>query len=140
AIAIDPLGDILGRVSIQYEQRLDPNFSRMYEFVYQRELADRSITGWYPESGVSIAAIERIYLIDNGAILGGYAGVGLGTGIVNKTIDVRLTAEIGYKFCFGGGTGNYFIEPRMIMDAYLITNRVGQQVLPYLSVPFGYAW
>ena len=140
AVAIDPLCDILGRMSVQYEQRLDPNFSRMYEFVYQRRLEDRHSSNWYPESGISIGAIERIYLIDNGALLGGYCGVGVGAGMVNQTIDVRMTAEIGYKICFGGGSGHYFIEPRVLMDAYLITNHDGQRVLPYISLPFGYAW
>jgi hypothetical protein len=140
AIEIDPLGQILGRVSAQFEQRLDPNFSRVYEFVYQKALGDKSVTGWYPESGVSIAAIERIFLVDNAAMLGQYVGVGAGFGLINETISFRMTAEIGYKIAFGGGKGNYFIEPRAIMDAYLVTNHVGKRVLPYISLPFGYAW
>ncbi len=140
AVEIDPLGDILGRISAQYEVRLDPNFTRVYEIVYQRKLQDQNVTGWYPESGVSLGAIERIYLIDNAAMLGNYVGVGGGVGLVNRTISLRMTAEIGYKFMFGGGTGHYFIEPKLLMDAYLITNRVGERVLPYLALPFGYAW
>lgn len=140
AIEIDPLGDILGRMSAQYEQRLDPNFSRAYEVVYQRSLEDKHISGWYPESGVTIGAIERIFLVDNAALLGQYVGLGAGVGLVNKTISVRATAELGYKIAFGGGTGHYFIEPRVILDSYLITNRVGQRILPYISLPFGYSW
>ena len=140
AISIDPLGQILGRVSAAFEQRLDPNFTREYEIVYQRNLEDRHLTGAYPESGISVGAIERIFLVDNAAMLGQYVGVGAGLGIVNKTISVRLTAEMGYKFAFGGGIGHYFIEPRIIMDAYLVTNHDGQRVLPYISIPFGYAW
>jgi hypothetical protein len=140
AIAIDPIGQILGRVSAQFEERLDPNFTRAYEFVYQKNLEDRRITGAYPESGISIGAIERIYLVDNAAMLGQYVGIGAGLGLVNKTISVRMTAEVGYKFAFGGGIGHYFIEPRIIMDAYLVTNHVAQRILPYISLPFGYAW
>jgi len=140
AIEIDPLGQILGRISAQFEQRLDPNFSRVYEFVYQKNVADKNATGSYPESGVSLAAIERIFLVDNAAMLGQYVGVGAGFGLINQTISFRLTAEIGYKIVFGGGKGNYFIEPRAIMDAYLVTNHVGKRVLPYISLPFGYAW
>src|ERR1017187_9352447 len=70
AVEIDPLGQILGRVSAQFEARLDPNFTRVYEFVYQKNLGDKQVTGWYPESGLSAAAIERIYLVDNAAMLG----------------------------------------------------------------------
>jgi hypothetical protein len=140
AIEIDPVGEILGRVSAQFEERLDPNFARVYEFVYQKNLGDKSITGYYPESGVSIAAIERIYFVDNAAMLGQYVGVGPGFGLINKTISFRMTAEIGYKIAFGGGKGNFFIEPRAIMDAYLVTNHDGKSILPYVSLPFGYAW
>ncbi|SRR5581483_5028075 len=140
AITIDPLGQILGRVSVYYEERLDPNFSRIYEFVYQRKLEDRGLHSWYPESGITLGAIERIYLIDNAAMLGQYVGVGGGLGMVNKTIAFRMTAEIGYKIAFGGGAGHYFIEPRVLMDAYIITNHDGQRILPYISLPFGYAW
>jgi hypothetical protein len=140
AVEIDPLGDILGRMSAQFEERLDPNFSRMYEIVYQRDLEDKNVAGWYPESGISIAAIERIYLTDNAAMLGQYVGVGLGMGVVNKTIALRATAEIGYKIAFGGGMGHYFIEPRILMDSYLITNHDGRTILPYISLPFGYSW
>jgi hypothetical protein len=140
AVEIDPIGEILGRVSAQFETRLDPNFSRVYEIVYQRKLEDQHNTGWYPESGVSIAAIERIFLTDNAALLGQYVGIGAGVGLVHETIAIRATAEIGYKIVFGGGTGHYFIEPRILMDSYLITNRDGQRILPYISLPFGYAW
>ncbi|MDP4198770.1 MAG: hypothetical protein Q8922_02250 [Bacteroidota bacterium] len=140
AIEIDPLGVILGRLGAHYEQRLDPNFTRTYEFVYQTKLEDKKVEGWYPESGVSIGAVERIYLIDNAAMLGQYAGVGAGLGLINKTISVRLTAEIGYKYIFGGGKGHYFIEPKFLMDAYLITNRVGKRIMPIVALPFGYSW
>jgi hypothetical protein len=140
AVEIDPLGEILGRVSAQFEDRLDPNFSRVYEFVYQKNVGDKSVTGYYPESAISLAAIERIYLVDNAAMLGQYVGVGAGIGLINETISLRMTAEIGYKFVFGGGKGNYFIEPRLMMDAYLITNHDGKPILPYVSLPFGYAW
>ncbi len=140
AIQIDPLGQFLGRVSAEYEVRLDPNYTRAYEFVYQKNLEDKQITGAYPESGISIGAIERIYLVDNAAMLGQYVGIGAGVGLIDKTISARLTAEIGYKYAFGGGIGHFFIEPRIIMDAYLITNHAGKRVLPYISLPFGYAW
>ncbi len=140
AIQIDPLGQILGRVSAQFEERLDPNFTRAYEIVYQKNLEDKRVTGAYPESGISIGAIERIYLVDNAAMLGQYVGIGAGLGIINKTVSVRMTAEMGYKFAFGGGSGHYFIEPRLIMDAYLVTNHAGQRILPYISLPFGYTW
>jgi len=140
AIQIDPLGQILGRLSAQYEERLDPNFTRAYEFVYQRKLENKNVTGAYPESGISIGAIERIYLVDNAAMLGQYVGVGAGVGLINQTISFRMTAEIGYKFIFGGGKGNYFIEPRLLMDAYLVTNHIGQRILPYIALPFGYCW
>ena len=140
AVTIDPLGEILGRMSAHLEQRLDPNFSRAYEIVYQRDVSDKRVTGSYPESAWSFGAIERIYLVDNAAMLGQYVGVGAGVGQVNVTISFRLTAEIGYKFVFGGGQGHYFIEPRLLMDAYMITNHVGQRILPYVALPFGYAW
>ncbi|HET6402200.1 MAG TPA: hypothetical protein VFH95_12495 [Candidatus Kapabacteria bacterium] len=140
AVEIDPLGQILGRVSAQFEERLDPNFSRAYEFVYQKDLEDKHATGSYPESGISIGVIERIFLVDNAAMLGQYVGVGAGLGLVNKTVSARMTAELGYKFAFGGGIGHYFIEPRLIMDAYLVTNHDGLRILPYISLPFGYAW
>ncbi len=140
AVEVDPLGIVLGRMSAHYEQRLDPNFTRTYEFVYQRELADKNLDGWYHESGISIGAIERIYLIDNAAMLGQYAGVGAGLGLIDQTISVRITAEIGYKYVFGGGTGHFFIEPKFLMDAYLITNHNGKRILPIVALPFGYAW
>jgi hypothetical protein len=140
AVEVDPLGFLLGRMSVHLEQRLDPNFTRTYEFVYQRELADKNLDGWYHESGVSIGAIERIYLIDNAAMLGQYAGAGIGVGLVDQTISVRLTAEIGYKYVFGGGTGHFFIEPKFLMDAYLVTNHNGKRILPIVALPFGYSW
>jgi hypothetical protein len=140
AVEIDPLGQILGRISAQYEERLDPNFARSYEIVYQRNVEDKNVTGAYPESAFTIGAIERIYLTDNAALIGDYLGVGIGLGVVNKTIAVRTTAEIGYKIVFGGGTGHFFIEPRLMMDAFLITNHDSQRILPYISLPFGYAW
>jgi hypothetical protein len=140
AAQIDPIGQILGRVSGHLEMRLDPNFSRTYEIVYQRDVGDKSVTGWYHERAITIGAVERIYLVDNAAMLGLFAGVGGGFGLVNKNFAFRMTAEMGYKFCFGGGKGNYFIEPSLIMDAYLITNRVGKRVLPYIALPFGYSW
>jgi hypothetical protein len=140
AVSIDPLGEILGRVSAQFEERLDPNFSRAYEIVYQRDLEDKHTPGWYKESGFTVGALERIYLTDNAAMIGQYIGIGAGTGLVNKTIAVRVTAEIGYKIVFGGGTGHYFIEPKILMDSYIITNAVGQRILPYIALPFGYSW
>ncbi len=140
AVEIDPLGFVLGRMSAQFEQRLDPNFSRAYEFVYQRNVEDKNVSGAYPESAISAGAIERIFLTDNASLLGLYVGVGAGIGLVHETISFRTTAEIGYKYVFGGGTGHYYIEPRLLMDAYLITNHVGQRILPYISLPFGYAW
>lgn len=140
AVEVDPLGFILGRVSAHYEQRLDPNFTRTYEFVWQRELGDKAVANWHHQSGVSIGAMERIYLVDNAAMLGNYASVGAGLGLIDKTISVRLTAEIGYKYCFGGGKGHYFVEPKFIMDAYLITNHVGKRILPLIALPVGYAW
>ena len=60
AVSIDPLGEILGRVSAQFEERLDPNFSRAYEIVYQRDLEDKHTPGWYKESGFTVGALERI--------------------------------------------------------------------------------
>jgi hypothetical protein len=140
AVEIDPLGEILGRVSAQFEERLDPNFSRVYEMVYQRDLEDKNVTGWYPESAVSIGAIERIYLTDNAALLGQYFGLGAGVGLISKTISVRATAEIGDKIAFGGGTGHFFIEPRLLLDSYLITNGISKRILPYIALPFGYSW
>jgi hypothetical protein len=140
AVQIDPLGQLLGRISGHFEMRLDPNYSRTYEIVYQRDVADKSITGWYHESAITIGAVERIYLVDNAAMLGQFAGVGAGVGFVDKNLAFRLTAEMGYKFAFGGGKGHYFIEPSLIMDAYLVTNRVGKRVLPYIAIPFGYSW
>jgi hypothetical protein len=140
AIEIDPLGAILGRISAQFEERLDPNFSRVYEIVYQSKLGDKTVTGWYQESGESIGVIERIYFTDNSAMLGQYVGLGLGMGLVNKTIALRATAEIGYKIAFGGGSGHFIFEPRILMDSYLITNRDGKRILPYISLPFGYSW
>ena len=112
AVEIDPLGEILGRVSGQFEQRLDPNFSRVYEVVYQKNVADKNATGWYPESAFTVGALERIFLTDNAALLGQYVGIGAGAGIVGKNIGVRITAEIGYKIAFGGGAGHFFIEPK----------------------------
>ena len=78
--------------------------------------------------------------VDNSALLGQYVGVGAGIGLINKTIGFRLSAEIGYKIAFGGGLGHYFVEPRVLMDAYLITNHVGRRILPYIALPFGYTW
>ena len=98
------------------------------------------MTGAYPESAVSLGAIERIFLVDNAAMLGLYVGIGGGIGMTHLTGTLRMTAEIGYKYSFGGGVGHFFIEPRLIMDSYLITNHVSQRVLPYISLPFGYAW
>jgi len=140
AVTIDPLGTILGRISAHYEDRLDPNFSRVYEIVYQKDVSNPYVTGTYAESAFTIGAIERLFLVDNAAMLGQYAGAGIGVGKIDKTIAVRLTAEIGYKIAFGGGEGHYFVEPRVIMDAYLITNHVGRQIIPYIALPFGYAW
>src|SRR6266536_2244311 len=52
AVEADPLGVILGRVSAHYEERLDPNFTRTYEIVWQRELSN--IPDSVHQSGISI--------------------------------------------------------------------------------------
>ena len=140
AIQIDPLGQILGRLSGQFEQRLDPNFTRAYEIVYQKKLEDEKITGWFPMSGITLGVFERIYLIDNAAMLGQYAGVGGGVGMVSKTISLRLSAEMGYKYAFGFWGGHYFIEPRIVLDAYLFTNPHAKHIVPVIAIPFGYAF
>src|SRR5438067_868025 len=101
AVTVDPLGQIFGRASLHFEDRLDPNFTRLYEVSYQKEVANMHTPGWYHESSYTIGAIERIYLVDNAAMIGQYVGVGTGVGMVNVTIAWRLTAEIGYKLMFG---------------------------------------
>jgi hypothetical protein len=140
ALSIDPLGQWLGRVSARLETRLDPNFTRQYEIVYQRNVQNKTDKLSYPEAAYTVGAIERIYLVDNAALLGQYAGIGIGVGVINKTIAVRLTAEMGYKFAFPIGRSYFFIEPTLLMDSYLITNHDARRIFPYIAMPFGYCW
>lgn len=138
AVAINPLGWFVGRLDAHWEVRLDPNFSRSYEIVYQHDIRkDKSVGD--RQTALTVGAIERIYLIDNAAILGQYVALGGGLGMVNQTFVVRLTAEIGYKFVFATGKG-FYVEPALTLDSYIVGNSHIRRVIPYFALPFGYCW
>jgi hypothetical protein len=138
AIGIDPIGWFLGRVDAYWEDRLDPNYSRSYELVYQHDIRKDKGQG-VQQTAYTVGAIERIYLIDNAAILGQYVGLGIGLGMSNQTFVVRATAEIGYKYVFETGRG-FFIEPKLTLDSYIVGNSHIRRVIPYFALPFGYCW
>ena len=139
AVTANPLGFLLGRLDAHYEQRLDPNFTRTYEVAYQRDIRRNKDSG-SRQTAYTVGAIERIYLIDNAAMLGQYVGLGAGVGSVGPSFGLRLTAELGYKLVFGDGPGKFFIEPNLTLDSYLIGNGSIRRVLPYIALPFGYCW
>lgn len=139
AIRVNPLGYILGRIDAQFEQRLDPNFTRTYEFAYQPDIRKNRDSGSV-QTAYTIGAVERIYLIDNAAMLGQFVGLGGGIGSAGKSFGLRLTAELGYKLVFGEGPGKIFVEPVLTLDSYLIGNSSIRRVLPYIALPFGYCW
>lgn len=139
AVTIDPLGFLLGRINGHFEQRLDPNFTRTYELVYQRDIRRNKDSG-SAQTAYTVGAIERIYLIDNAAMLGQYVGLGVGVGFVGPSFGFRLTAELGYKLLLGSGPGEFFLEPNLTLDSYLIGNGSIRRVLPYIALPFGYCW
>ena len=138
SVAINPFGWLLGRVDAHFEDRLDPNFSRSYEFAYQPDI--RKDKQQPIQTAYTVGAIERIYLIDNAAILGQFVGLGGGVGMVSKTFCVRLTAEIGYKLLLGSGPRAFFLEPELLLDSYIVGNHHIRRVIPYFALPFGYAW
>jgi hypothetical protein len=139
AASLDPLGFFLDRMGGKFEFRDDPFYSYYVDFTYQR---DASIRGEL--SSVDVKTIgfgSRVYFRDNAAIEGLYAGLGLGGGTVNSSRDwcLRVTAEVGYKLKLGEKT-QWFIEPNVVVDAFLAGVKEQRRVFPYVSVPFGYLW
>jgi hypothetical protein len=139
AITVNPLGFLLGRIDGHFEQRLDPNFTRTYGFAYQPDIRKNRDSGTV-QTAYTADATERIYLIDNAAMLGQFVGLGAGIGAVGKSFGLRLTAELGYKLVLGSASGKFFIEPVLTLDSYLIGNGSIRRVLPYIALPFGYCW
>ena len=140
AASLNPIGPIFGRWDGYYEWRLDPNFSRRIEIAYQPNVRDTHKNGTFDESAISIGLTERLYLYDNAAIQAQFAGVGLGVALIRKTVALRITTEIGYKWIFSNGAGNFYIEPMVLLDAYVVTNHDCKRIIPVLELPVGYAW
>ena len=138
AVELDPIGYLLGRVGGRFEYRVDPLISRYFEVAYQKNL-DRTANGIVMPSA-SLGFGERIYLRDNAAMVGLYAGVNLGVALINATIlDARLSMEIGYKLPLGSKS-HFFIEPELLIDAYLFHHQNVSEIFPYITIPFGYLW
>jgi hypothetical protein len=139
AFQIDPLGALLGRISGRFEFRVDPLISRYVEFAYQRNL-NTKVGNDIRTPSSSLAFGERIYLRDNAAMVGLFAGVNLGFALIDsRSFSARLSLEIGYKLPLGSGS-HFFLEPEMIIDAYFLKRPNMRQIFPYVALPFGYMW
>ncbi len=139
AAQVDPLGAILGREGARYEYRIDPLISRYFEFAYQRNL-NTKVGNDVKTSSASLAFGERIYLRDNAAMTGLFAGVNLGPALLDqKYFSARITIEIGYKLPLGTNS-HFFIEPEGLIDSYIFKRQNMRQIFPYLALPLGYTW
>jgi hypothetical protein len=135
-VQIDPIGQILGRASARFEWRVDPLLSRYFEFAYQKNVSSLSVTA--KEQSMSLGIGERIYLRDNAAIVGFFAGANLGFALINsKSFGARISLEIGCKIPFTAKS-HFFVEPELMIDAYFIHPIFTRQIFPYFSLPFGY--
>jgi hypothetical protein len=139
AVQIDPIGTLLDRISARYEFRVDPLLSRYFEFAYQRNL-NTKVTNDVRTPSASAAFGERIFLRDNAAMIGLFAGVNVGIALLDhRTVSARITLEIGYKLPLGKNS-HFFIEPEGLIDSYIIKRPNMRQIFPYLAIPFGYIW
>jgi hypothetical protein len=138
AASLDPLGLILDRLGGKFEFRDDPFYSYYVDFTYQRDASLRGSS--FSVNVKTIGFGTRVYFRDNAAIEGLYAGIGLGSGTVNSSRDwcVRLTSEIGYKWKLGAT--QWFLEPNIVIDAFLVGVKEQRRVFPYLAIPVGYLW
>ena len=118
-------------------ERLDPNFSRVYEIVYQRNLEDNIRRVGIKNRGFPLARWSGFFLSIMLRCLGNMLAWELVFGSVNETIAARITAEIGYKFVFGGGTGHYFIEPRLLWTPISLRTGSDSVFFPILRCRLG---
>jgi hypothetical protein len=140
ALQVDPLGYFLGRYGGRLEMRTEPNYSLYADFAYDRDIDTNksSITDDALPMN-SLGAGGRIYLRDNGAVEGLFAGAALaGTIQSGSRLGLRLSVEIGYKLVFGDGP--FFIEPQLLIDAYPFRHPAAKAMFSYISIPLGFAW
>ncbi|HET6512441.1 MAG TPA: hypothetical protein VFH43_09640, partial [Candidatus Kapabacteria bacterium] len=140
ALQADPLGYVLGRYGGRLEKRTDPNFSFLLDYSFDRDIDSlkSSITDdKIPTHSAGVGA--RIYLKDNNAVEGLFAGLTLAGTIQSGTrLGLRLSAEIGYKWMLGDGP--FFIEPQFIVDSYVFRDPAAKPMFAYVSLPLGFAW
>jgi hypothetical protein len=131
----DPLGAILKRLAARFEYRSDPLYSRYFEVEYHLDLRGFGKSGDPMRAG-SIAYGTRIYLRDNAAMEGLFAGANLGVSLISGiTFGARIGMEVGYKIRLG--KSQFFMEPEVLIEAYVLKRPTGKIVLPYVAVPFG---
>jgi len=134
AVQIDPLGILLGRIGARMEFRFDPLISRYIEVAYQPNLNTEGQNDIRTPS-ISAGVGERIYLRDNCAIVGLFAGANLALALIdNVNPNVRLTIEIGAKLPIGN---RFFLEPELLIDSYLFVRQNMRQIFPYVALPMG---
>jgi hypothetical protein len=140
AVQADPLGYILGRYGGRLEMRTEPNYSLYLDFAHDRDIDTNksSITDdAIPMNSLGVGG--RIYLRDNGALEGLFAGGSLaGTLQSGSRLGLRLSVEIGYKLVFGDGP--FFIEPQLLIDSYPFRHPAAKPMFSYISIPLGFAW
>lgn len=140
ALTVDPIGLVLGRTAARFEWRYEPNFSHIIELAFDRDIDSlkTSITSDAIPT-YSSAFGMRLYLRDNDAIEGLFAGIGAGGTLMNeRKLGLRVTAEIGYKWVLGGS--GFFLEPQLIIDAYVLRVAAAKPFFSYVALPFGIAW
>jgi hypothetical protein len=140
AAQIDPLGFFLGRYGARLEKRLAPDYSLYLDFAHDRDIDTNktSITDDnIPMNSLGLGG--RIYLRDNAALEGLFAGTSLaGTIQSGSRLGLRLSVEIGYKWMLGEGP--FFIEPQLLIDAYPFRHPGAKAMFTYVSIPLGFAW
>lgn len=140
ALQVDPLGYVLGRYGARLEMRTEPNYSLYLDYAHDRDIDTNksSITDdALPMNSIGLGA--RIYLRDNSAVEGLFAGASLaGTIQSGSRLGLRLSVEIGYKLRFGDGP--FFIEPQLLIDSYPLRDPAAKPMFSYISIPLGFAW
>jgi hypothetical protein len=136
----DPLGYLLGRYGGRIERRLDPTYSVYVDYAFDRDIDTLKTTITNDRIPMHSAGLGgRIYLRDNAALAGLFAGAAV-AGIVQNgsRLGMRLSTEIGYKWILGDGP--FFIEPQLLIDAYPFRDPGAKAMFTYVAIPLGFAW
>ena len=140
AVQADPLGYLLGRYGGRVERRLDPTYSVYLDYAFDRDLDTLKTTITNDRIPAHSAGVGgRIYLRDNAALEGLFAGASVAGTIQNGSrLGLRLSTEIGYKWMLGDGP--FFIEPQLLIDAYPFRDPAARAMFTYIAIPVGFAW